>query len=199
MFSYGILFIFQTQNKDPFADIANLATGLNINFNPNTLGTSNGKSSANTPMGTSPLTTQFSSPTHNVGNTGMRMPTQPNTAAPTSNNMGGMAGNNQFSQTKPQQTHSQTTNSTGQATSQPNNNRPDYSRTHFETAKPTNAGSQSKSSDIFADILGEQGFKFGGKTQQGPRSINEMRKEDLIKDMDPNKVKILEWVSRNYV
>lgn len=54
---------------------------------------------------------------------------------------------------------------------------------------------QTKSGDIFGDLLGQQGYKFGSKLNQGPRSINEMRKEDIIKDMDPDKVKIMEWVS----
>lgn len=79
-------------------------------------------------------------------------------------------------------------------------NRPDYSRSHFEQPKPATQQQQhqqAKSSDIFADILGEQGYKFNSKGNQGPRSINEMRKEDLIKDMDPKKVKIMEWVRCN--
>lgn len=70
--------------------------------------------------------------------------------------------------------------------------KPDYSRSHFDqsngTQKPKVGG------DIFADILGQQGYNFASKSNMGPRSINEMRKEELVKDMDPEKLKILEWV-----
>lgn len=75
--------------------------------------------------------------------------------------------------------------------------KPDYSRSHFDQS---NGGTQKPKAgglggDIFADILGEQGYNFASKSSAGPRSINEMRKEELIKDMDPMKLKILEWVS----
>lgn len=168
------------QPKDPFADIANLASGLNINFTPQNLG---GKSAGHTPVGTSPFATQFSSPTHNHTTTNnIRMPPPPqasNTASP--NHM--KSPNNSASYGMPPSSSSTTS-------------RPDYSRLHFEPPKSSTSTTQqqSKNSDIFADILGEQGYKFTSKANQGPRSINEMRKEDLIKDMDPKKVMIMEWV-----
>jgi len=89
--------------------------------------------------------------------------------------------------------------SQSQPQSVPAQSRPDYSRVHFDSQKPVQqAGAgETKSSDIFADILGQQGYSFGSKMSQGPRSINEMRKEDLVKDMDPKKVRIMEWV-RHY-
>lgn len=75
--------------------------------------------------------------------------------------------------------------------------KPDYSRSHFDqsngTQKPKAGGGLG--GDIFADILGQQGYNFASKASAGPRSINEMRKEELIRDMDPVKLKILEWVS----
>jgi hypothetical protein len=41
-----------------------------------------------------------------------------------------------------------------------------------------------------ADLLG-QGFDFTAKKEQsGPRTINAMRKEELAKDMDPDKLKV---------
>lgn len=165
-------------NKDPFADMANLASGLNLNW-----GAQSGP-----PAGTSPNTTQFSSPTHQFG---------------------GFVPTAQAAQSM-QQARSPMENQ------QPS--RPDYSRSHFETKSKqngtnnTNAGSSGVSAggvgggvggvggggggvgDIFADILGQQGYNFATKQQGGPRSINEMRKEELVKDMDPDKLKIMEWV-----
>ena len=79
----------------------------------------------------------------------------------------------------------------------PNNepSRPDYSRSHFQ--EPTQAQASQKptqSGDIFGDILGQQGYSFG-KTTHGPRSINEMRKVELVQTMDPEKFKVAEWVN----
>ncbi|XP_033164964.1 cyclin-G-associated kinase [Drosophila mauritiana] len=156
---------------DPFANIADLATGLNINFNRSTL---SGKS----PVGTSPQPTQFSSPTHKPSPssqpqaTFMHTPATPQTLPTTSSIR---------TPTQPQ--------------AAPAQSRPDYSRLHFDSQKaaqqPGTGG--SKNSDIFADILGQQGYSFGSKMNQCPRSINEMRKEDLFRDMDPKKVRIMEW------
>lgn len=88
--------------------------------------------------------------------------------------------------------------------------KPDYSRSNFEpkskaaagatngtgiAAAAASGGGAGGGGDIFADILGQQGYNFASKANQGPRSINEMRKEELVKDMDPDKLKILEWVS----
>uniref|UniRef100_A0A0K8VGN7 Cyclin-G-associated kinase n=1 Tax=Bactrocera latifrons TaxID=174628 RepID=A0A0K8VGN7_BACLA len=187
-------------SKDPFADIANMASGLNINFNPHTLGS---KSTGATPIGTSPYTTQFSSPTHNTNSVRTPQPSQPTTASP--NHMKSPSGVGNFGasftsgsifstplgQNSNRPSPQPTAASAGANTQ---SNRPDYSRSNFDTSKPAqNTGPQAKNADIFADILGEQGYKFGSKTNQGPRSINEMRKEDLIKEMDPEKVKIMEW------
>jgi cyclin G-associated kinase len=72
--------------------------------------------------------------------------------------------------------------------------RPDYSRTNFEP-KTSAANADKEKKDIFGDILGEQGYSFGSKMNQGPRTINAMRKEEMVKEMDPERVKIIEWVS----
>lgn len=154
-----------TAPSDPFADIANLASGLNINFQRSTI---SGKS----PVGSSPQPTQYPSPSHK--------PSQSTT--PQQHQQQGT-----FVKTPPQPPQSQP----GQA-------RPDYSRVHFDSPKPaqqTGLGG-NKNSDIFADILGQQGYSFGSKMNQGPRSINELRKEELVKDMDPKKVLIMEWVRK---
>lgn len=164
-------------SRDPFADIANLASGLNLNWKAQ-----QGTSAPRSTPGVSPNTTQFPSPTH-----------QQPSASPM---------------------HQAKSPMNGQPT------RPDYSRSNFDvkskqngsanasatapsaaaaTAGPSGVGVGGGGADIFADILGQQGYSFAAKPNQGPRSINEMRKEEMVKDMDPDKLKILEWVSRRFV
>ncbi|BFF88896.1 cyclin-G-associated kinase [Drosophila madeirensis] len=164
--------------SDPFADIANLASGLNINFNRSTL---SGKS----PVGHSPQPTQYSSPTHKAAQSQQQAQPQPQPQPqPT------------FMKTppppQPQPTFVKTPPPQQSAPAQ---GRADYSRAHFDSTKaPQQATAGApKGSDIFADILGQQGYSFGSKMSHGPRSINEMRKEELVKDMDPKKVRIMEW------
>ena len=43
---------------------------------------------------------------------------------------------------------------------------------------------------MFGDLLGKQGFDFTNKKESGPKTINAMRKEELAKDMDPDKMKV---------
>ncbi|KAI4829230.1 hypothetical protein KUCAC02_023286 [Chaenocephalus aceratus] len=45
----------------------------------------------------------------------------------------------------------------------------------------------------FDDLLSGQGFA-GTKEKKGPRTIAEMRKEEMAKEMDPEKIKILDWI-----
>lgn len=163
-------------NRDPFADIANLASGLNLNW----MAQQGNQTAPRTTPGVSPNTTQFSSPTHQQ-TTGFGS----SSASPMHQAKSPMNG-------KP--------------------SRPDYSRSNFDVkskqngtanaaagpsgaaAAPTAGGCVGGGADIFADILGQQGYSFAAKPNQGPRSINEMRKEEMVKDMDPDKLKILEWV-----
>lgn len=56
------------------------------------------------------------------------------------------------------------------------------------------AGGKVKSEDVFGDLLGSQGYQFSAKRDNQPRTINEMRKGEIAKDMDPDKLKIMEWV-----
>lgn len=42
---------------------------------------------------------------------------------------------------------------------------------------------------MFTDLLGTQGF-MSSKKDSGPRTINAMRKEEMAKDMDPDKMKV---------
>lgn len=74
--------------------------------------------------------------------------------------------------------------------------RPDYSRSHFQEPQQAQGGApKSKSTDIFGDILGSQGYSFGSKTNDGPKTINAMRKVELTQTMDPERLKVMEWVS----
>ncbi|XP_053248095.1 putative tyrosine-protein phosphatase auxilin isoform X3 [Podarcis raffonei] len=53
--------------------------------------------------------------------------------------------------------------------------------------------SKPKVSADFEDLLSGQGFN-AHKDRKGPRTIAEMRKEEMAKEMDPEKLKILEWI-----
>jgi hypothetical protein len=49
--------------------------------------------------------------------------------------------------------------------------------------------------DMFGDLLGNHGFDFNNtKKESGPKTINAMRKEELIKEMDPDKMKAILFV-----
>uniref|UniRef100_A0A8C5WDN2 Auxilin n=1 Tax=Leptobrachium leishanense TaxID=445787 RepID=A0A8C5WDN2_9ANUR len=52
---------------------------------------------------------------------------------------------------------------------------------------------QKFSGDNFEDLLSSQGFN-AHKERKGPRTIAEMRKEEMSKEMDPEKLKILDWI-----
>uniref|UniRef100_A0A8C8SSZ9 Auxilin n=1 Tax=Pelusios castaneus TaxID=367368 RepID=A0A8C8SSZ9_9SAUR len=58
---------------------------------------------------------------------------------------------------------------------------------------PANSDSKPKVSADFEDLLSGQGFN-AHKDKKGPRTIAEMRKEEMAKEMDPEKLKILEWI-----
>lgn len=46
-----------------------------------------------------------------------------------------------------------------------------------------------KAGDVFGDLLGSQGYEFS-KRESGPKTINQMRKTGLAKEMDPEKLKV---------
>lgn len=64
---------------------------------------------------------------------------------------------------------------------------PNYSGINIE---PEATKAPSKSGDIFGDLLGSQGYTFSSKFNPGPKTINEMRREDLVKEIDPEKLKV---------
>uniref|UniRef100_A0A182I920 Cyclin-G-associated kinase n=1 Tax=Anopheles arabiensis TaxID=7173 RepID=A0A182I920_ANOAR len=162
-------------SKDPFADIGNLAAGLGGGISAGASAAGWGGKPGTTP---SPRSTQFSSPTHqfsgaSTANPSPRAPSTPNHQMRSPND--------------PSQAQS----------------RPDYSRSHFEPPKNGSNGSAKdapgagvgggRSGDIFGDILGQQGYSFGSTKNQGPRTMNDMRKEELVREMDPERVKLMEW------
>lgn len=54
--------------------------------------------------------------------------------------------------------------------------------------------------DIFGDLLGSQGYSFtSSKASTGPRTINDMRKEEMAKDMDPDKLKVRHQYYTSYL
>uniref|UniRef100_A0A182NCL9 Cyclin-G-associated kinase n=1 Tax=Anopheles dirus TaxID=7168 RepID=A0A182NCL9_9DIPT len=170
-------------SKDPFADIGNLAAGLGGGNAAGTNVPGGGWAAGGKPGTTpSPRSTQFSSPTHqfsgaSTANPSPRAPSTPNHQMRSPNE------------------------AAGQQSSQ---SRPDYSRSHFEPPKNGSNGAAKdgmgglgggggRSGDIFGDILGQQGYSFGSTKNQGPRTMNDMRKEELVREMDPERVKLMEW------
>uniref|UniRef100_A0A8C2QAG5 Auxilin n=1 Tax=Cyprinus carpio TaxID=7962 RepID=A0A8C2QAG5_CYPCA len=56
-----------------------------------------------------------------------------------------------------------------------------------------NMGEPKVSDANFDDLLSGQGFA-GTKEKKGPKTIAEMRKEEMAKEMDPERIKILDWI-----
>lgn len=55
---------------------------------------------------------------------------------------------------------------------------------------PVSSGTKPKATTInFDDLLSGQGFT-GNKEKRGPKTIAEMRKEEMAKEMDPEKLKV---------
>ncbi|XP_061739686.1 putative tyrosine-protein phosphatase auxilin isoform X3 [Nerophis ophidion] len=181
---------------DPFADIGNLGGSLR--------GGSGFSSKPTTPTGTTPSFPPMGSPSrpppspqHAPGwqpQSGAGFPSwQPNAGA------GGWQaqGQSPTPQPKPSPSHTPMSHTSPQ-------NRPNYNISF----SPMGGGSPSagakaqtgigpnkpKASDTnFDDLLSGQGFA-GAKDKKGPRTIAEMRKEEMAKEMDPEKIKILDWI-----
>ncbi|XP_049959498.1 cyclin-G-associated kinase isoform X1 [Schistocerca serialis cubense] len=167
----------ESKARDPFADLGNLGAGLGAGWA--------GSSKPTTPMNGTPRagspTNVFSSPQHR----------------PASWAAQGTQGMPPGS-TSPMPGHTPVGTPHHQPKSPSEAMKADYSRSHFDTvnAKSADAGKAGKPKqpgDVFGDLLGSQGYEFASKKESGPRTINEMRKEELAKDMDPDKLKILEW------
>ncbi|XP_028856353.1 putative tyrosine-protein phosphatase auxilin isoform X2 [Denticeps clupeoides] len=170
---------------DPFADLGNLGSSLG--------GGSGFSSKPTTPTGTGggfpPMgSPQRPSPQHTAGGGW-----QPSSGFPSWQPGGGgqWQGQNQ----------SKTPVSSMPHTSP--QNRPNYNVSFSNmggvssgaAGKPqASMGTKPKVSDAnFDDLLSGQAF-MGNKDKKGPRTIAEMRKEEMAKEMDPEKLKILDWI-----
>ncbi|NXU04282.1 GAK kinase, partial [Buphagus erythrorhynchus] len=78
-------------------------------------------------------------------------------------------------------------------------NKPNYNVSFSQGAQAergkgaANVDSKPKVSADFEDLLSGQGFN-AHKDKKGPKTIAEMRKEEMAKEMDPEKLKVLEWI-----
>ncbi|XP_032381701.1 putative tyrosine-protein phosphatase auxilin isoform X9 [Etheostoma spectabile] len=186
----------QPNTLDPFADLGNLGGSL---------GEGSGFSSKpTTPTGTAPSVPPMGSPSrpppspqHAEGwqsHTGSSFPSW----QPGAGGGGGWPhqGQGPASQPKPSPSHTPMPHTSPQ-------NRPNYnvSFSAMGGGSPSAGGkvqaamgSKPKAFNAnFDDLLSGQGFA-GAKEKKGPRTIAEMRKEEMAKEMDPEKIKILDWI-----
>ncbi|KAJ8392566.1 hypothetical protein AAFF_G00074440 [Aldrovandia affinis] len=166
---------------DPFADLGalgtNLGGGSGFSSKPTT---PTGSGGTFPPMG-SP---QRPSPQHTAGGGW-----QPNAGFPSWPQGGGAQWQQQAKPAPPPMPHSSP------------QNRPNYniSFSGMGGAAPNASGKQPQSFGTkpkmanFDDLLSGQGFA-GGKERRGPKTIAEMRKEEMTKEMDPERLKILDWI-----
>ncbi|XP_024921678.1 putative tyrosine-protein phosphatase auxilin isoform X1 [Cynoglossus semilaevis] len=181
---------------DPFADLGNLG---------GTLGGGSGFSSKpTTPTGTVPTFPPMGSPSRPPPSPQHAGGWQPHAGAsfpswqPGAASGGGWLpqGPGPAPQPKPSPSHTSMPHASPQ-------NRPNYnvsfsvmgggSPSAGVKAQP-GVGPKPKASDAnFDDLLSGQGFT-GTKEKKGPRTIAEMRKEEMAKEMDPEKLKILDWI-----
>uniref|UniRef100_A0A8B9JP73 Auxilin n=2 Tax=Astyanax mexicanus TaxID=7994 RepID=A0A8B9JP73_ASTMX len=166
---------------DPFADLGNLgASGSGFSSKPTTpTGTGGGFPPMGSPQRLAP------SPQHT--NTTTAGGWQPSTGFP-SWQPGGGSGWQPQSQPKapaPSMPHSSP------------QNRPNYNVSFmggdFDHKICVHNKKKNATDANFDDLLSGQGFT-GSKERKGPRTIAEMRKEEMAKEMDPEKLKILDWI-----
>ncbi|KAM6109793.1 cyclin-G-associated kinase isoform 2-T2 [Phoenicopterus ruber ruber] len=140
----------KSQNFDPFADLANLGSGL-----PGSSGGGFGQKTA---------------------------PSQ-------------KSGNQWQKSTKPQSTswQSQTKSSTAAKPNYTVNVSVIGGREERGVRTPSFGQKPKVSENDFEDLLSNQGFS-AKSDKKGPKTIAEMRKREMSKDMDPLKLKILEWI-----
>ncbi|XP_070000892.1 cyclin-G-associated kinase isoform X1 [Penaeus vannamei] len=71
---------------------------------------------------------------------------------------------------------------------------PNYGRANFDGASKNAGASKGKvGADTFEDLLGSQGFTFSSGKDSGPKTMAQMKKVELAKTMDPEKLKVMEW------
>ncbi|KAM6187352.1 cyclin-G-associated kinase [Sarcoramphus papa] len=145
----------KSQNFDPFADLANLGSGLP--------GSSSG----------------------GLSSSGFGQKTAPSQKL----------GNQWQKSTKPQSTswQSQTKSSTAAKPNYTVNFSVIGGREERGVRTPSFGQKPKVSENDFEDLLSNQGFS-AKSDKKGPKTIAEMRKQEMSKDMDPLKLKILEWI-----
>ncbi|NWU59277.1 GAK kinase, partial [Dromas ardeola] len=143
----------KSQNFDPFADLANLGSGL-----PGSSGLSSSGFG------------QKTAPSQKLGNQWQKS-------------------------TKPQSTswQSQTKSSTAAKPNYTVNFSVIGGREERGVRAPSFGPKPKVSENDFEDLLSNQGFS-AKSDKKGPKTIAEMRKQEMSKDMDPLKLKILEWI-----
>ncbi|NXH65354.1 GAK kinase, partial [Rhabdornis inornatus] len=145
----------KAQNFDPFADLANLGSGLPGSTAGGLLGSG---------------FSQKTAPSQKLGN--------------------------QWQKTsKPQTTawQSQTKSSTAAKPNYTVNFSVIGGREERGVRAPSFGQKPKVSENDFEDLLSNQGFS-AKSDRKGPKTIAEMRKQEMSKDMDPLKLKILEWI-----
>ncbi|NXD91493.1 GAK kinase, partial [Chaetorhynchus papuensis] len=145
----------KSQNFDPFADLANLGSGLPGSSSGGLLGSG---------------FSQKTAPSQKLGNQWQKSP-------------------------KPQNTswQSQTKSSTAAKPNYTVNLSVIGGREERGVRAPGFGQKPKVSENDFEDLLSNQGFS-AKSDKKGPKTIAEMRKQEMSKDMDPLKLKILEWI-----
>ncbi|XP_009881610.1 PREDICTED: cyclin-G-associated kinase [Charadrius vociferus] len=145
----------KSQNFDPFADLANLGSGLPGSSSGGLLSSGFGQKTA---------------PSQKLGNQWQKS-------------------------TKPQITswQSQTKASTPAKPNYTVNFSVIGGREERGVRTPSFGQKPKVSENDFEDLLSNQGFS-AKSDKKGPKTIAEMRKQEMSKDMDPLKLKILEWI-----
>ncbi|NXH26718.1 GAK kinase, partial [Myiagra hebetior] len=145
----------KSQNFDPFADLANLGSGLPGSSTGGLLGSG---------------FSQKTAPSQKLGNQWQKSP-------------------------KPQTTswQSQTKSSTAAKPNYTVNFSVIGGREERGVRAPSFGQKPKVSENDFEDLLSNQGFS-AKSDKKGPKTIAEMRKQEMSKDMDPLKLKILEWI-----
>ncbi|NXY64759.1 GAK kinase, partial [Callaeas wilsoni] len=145
----------KAQNFDPFADLANLGSGLPGSSTGGLLGSG---------------FSQKTAPSQKLGNQWQKS-------------------------SKPQTTswQSQTKSSTAAKPNYTVNLSVIGGREERGVRAPSFGQKPKVSENDFEDLLSNQGFS-AKSDKKGPKTIAEMRKQEMSKDMDPLKLKILEWI-----
>ncbi|NWT97313.1 GAK kinase, partial [Urocynchramus pylzowi] len=145
----------KAQNFDPFADLANLGSGLPGSSTGGLLGSG---------------FSQKTAPSQKLGNQWQKS-------------------------SKPQTTswQSQTKSSTAAKPNYTVNFSVIGGREERGVRAPSFGQKPKVSENDFEDLLSNQGFS-AKSDKKGPKTIAEMRKQEMSKDMDPLKLKILEWI-----